>query len=51
LIGSIIGIPLVFGNKIKIVQKIFRYVTGIFSLIIGLNIMYQIGLIGHLFGV
>lgn len=51
LVGSMMGVPLVFGNKIKIIQKSFRYVAGIFSLIIGLNIMYQIGLISHLFGI
>jgi len=44
LVGSIIGIPLVFGNKIKLIQKSFRYVAGGFSVIIGLNITYQIGL-------
>jgi len=45
-VGSMMGIPLVFGNRIKIVQKSFRYVTGAFSVIIGLNIIYQIGLFG-----
>ncbi|MCV0366130.1 MAG: high frequency lysogenization protein HflD [Nitrosopumilus sp.] len=43
-VGSMMGIPLVFGNKIKLIQKSFRYVAGGFSVIIGLNIMYQIGL-------
>ncbi len=51
LIGSMIGIPLVFGNRVKMIQKSFRYVAGGFSIIIGLSIMYQIGLIGHLFGI
>jgi len=51
LVGSMMGIPLVFGNRVKIIQKSFRYVAGVFSLIIGLNIMYQIGLIGNLFGI
>lgn len=50
LVGSLMGIPLVFANKIKLIQKIFRYVAGGFSLIIGFNIMYQIGIVGHLFG-
>jgi hypothetical protein len=50
-VGSMMGIPLVFGNKIKLIQKSFRYIAGVFSLVIGLNIMYQIGLIGHLFGI
>lgn len=51
LIGSMMGIPLAFGNKIVLIQKIFRYVAGTFSLIIGFNIMYEIGILGNLFGV
>lgn len=51
LVGSLMGIPLVFANKIGIIQKTCRYVAGIFSLIIGFNIMYQIGIVGHLFGI
>jgi len=49
LVGSLMGIPLAFVNRIGSIQKIFRYVAGMFSLIIGFNIMYQIGLVGHLF--
>ncbi|WP_182130346.1 high frequency lysogenization protein HflD [Nitrosopumilus sp. b3] len=49
LVGSLMGIPLVFVNKIGILQKTFRYVAGIFSLVIGFNIMYQIMVVGHLF--
>jgi len=51
LIGSLMGVPIALGNRIVLIQKIFRYVAGVFSLIIGLNIMYQIGIIGNLFGV
>ncbi|MGY5142705.1 MAG: high frequency lysogenization protein HflD [Nitrosopumilus sp.] len=51
LVGSLLGVPLVFGNKIKLIEKSFRYVAGGLSLIIGFNIMYQIGLIEHLFGI
>ena len=43
LVGSLIGIPLAFGNRITLIQKIFRYVAGTLSLVIGFNIMYQIG--------
>lgn len=50
LVGSLMGIPLVFANKITFIQKSFRYVAGGFSLMIGFNIMYQIGIIGNLFG-
>ena len=48
-VGSIVGIPLALGNKIKLIKKIMRYSAGIFSLVIGFNIMYQIALIGILF--
>lgn len=48
LVGSLMGIPLAFGNKIGIIQKTFRYVAGVFSLVIGFNVMYQIGLVGNL---
>ena len=51
LVGSVMGVPLTFGNRIELIQKIFRYVTGVFSLAIGFNIIYQIGLIGYLFGI
>lgn len=51
LVGSLVGIPLAFGNRIKFVQNIFRYAAGAFSFVIGFNIMYQIGLVGNLFGV
>jgi hypothetical protein len=43
LVGSLMGIPLVLGTRFTLIQKTFRYVTGMFSLVIGFNIMYQIG--------
>jgi len=43
LVGSLIGIPLTFGNRIVLIQKIFRYLAGTLSLVIGFNIMYQMG--------
>jgi len=43
LVGSLLGIPLAFGNRIGLIQKVFRYVTGTLSLVIGFNIMYQMG--------
>jgi len=45
LVGSLMGIPLAFGNRIVLIQKIFRYVSGTLSLVIGFNIMYQMGMI------
>lgn len=50
LVGGLIGIPLAFANKISIIQKAFRYIAGIFSVIIGLNLIYQIGIVGNLLG-
>ena len=49
LVGSLMGIPLTFAHRITSIQKIFKYAAGIFSIIIGINIMYQIGILGHLF--
>lgn len=43
LVGSLMGIPLAFGNRIVLIQKIFRYVAGTLSLVIGFNIIYQMG--------
>ena len=51
LVGSLIGIPLAFGDRLRIFQKVFRYVVGALSLVIGINIMYQIGIVNHLFGI
>jgi len=43
LVGSLMGIPLAFGNRIVLIQKIFRHVAGMLSLVIGFNIIYQTG--------
>lgn len=50
MIGSLLGIPFVLANRIATVQKLFRYVTGAFSLLIGINIIYQIGIMNNLLG-
>jgi hypothetical protein len=44
-VGSLIGLPLAFGNRTELIRKIFRYIAGTLSLVIGFNIMYQIGLL------
>ena len=49
-VGGLMGIPIAFTNRITMVQKLFRYVAGVFSLLIGLNIIYEIGIISNLFG-
>jgi len=45
LVGGLIGIPLAFGNRIASIQKIFRHTSGVLSLVIGFNIMYQMGVL------
>jgi len=48
LIGGLIGIPIGLSNNIK-VKKIMRYLTGSFSFVLGMTIVYQIGIIENLF--
>lgn len=50
IVGSLMGIPLALANKMKTMQKLFRYVAGTFSLLIGFNIIYQIGIMNNLLG-
>jgi sulfite exporter TauE/SafE len=49
LVGSLMGIPLAFTHRITSIQKILKYTAGVFGIVIGINIMYQIGILGHLF--
>jgi sulfite exporter TauE/SafE len=48
LVGILMGVPLAFAHRITSIQKIFKYVAGMFSLVIGINIMYQTGVIDQL---
>ena len=41
LIGGIIGIPFALGAKFSKSQKIFRLSIGVFSILIGINVIYQ----------
>lgn len=50
LVGGLIGMPLILANKTGRIQKIFRYATATFSLLIGANIMYEIAVLENLFG-
>lgn len=50
LVGGLIGMPLVLANKMGKIQKVFRYAAGLFSLMIGANIMYEIAVLGNIFG-
>jgi hypothetical protein len=50
LISGMMGLPFVLSTKIFAANRVFRYVAGAFSLIIGANIVYQIGFVDNLFG-
>ena len=50
LISGLLGLPFALSTKISKVNRVFRYVAGAFSLVIGANIIYQIGFVGNLFG-
>ena len=51
LVSNLIGLPFAFTNKIGSANKILRYVAGGASLLIGTNIVYQIGIVENLFGI
>lgn len=50
LISGLLGLPFALSTKIPTINQIFRYVTGGFSLLIGANIVYEIGFVDNLFG-
>ena len=50
LVSGLLGLPFALSGKISTLNKTFRYVAGGFSFVIGANIMYQIGVLGNLFG-
>jgi hypothetical protein len=50
LISGLMGLPFALSAQIPSISRIFRYVAGTFSLIIGINIIYQIGYVEKLFG-
>ncbi len=51
LVSNLIGLPFAFTNKIGSANKIFKYVAGGASLLIGANIVYEIGIVENLFGI
>ena len=51
LVSNLIGLPFAFTNKIGSANKILRYVAGGASLLIGVNIVYEIGIVENLFGI
>jgi len=50
IISGLIGLPFAFTANITKVNKILRYVAGSASLLIGINIMYQVAIVKNLFG-
>lgn len=50
MIGGLMGFPFALVGRISKIQKIFRYVAGLFSLMIGINIIYTIGIMDNLLG-
>src|SRR3990172_6036224 len=51
IISGLIGLPFAFTSNIVKINRILRYVAGTASLLIGINIMYEVGVIGKLFGI
>lgn len=51
MISGLIGLPFVFTANITKINRVLRYVAGTASLLIGINIMYEIGIIENLFSI
>ncbi len=51
IVSSLIGLPFVFTNKFGSAKKILQYIAGGASLLIGINILYEIGIVENLFGI
>lgn len=49
LVSGFIGIPIYFAKRIGLIQKILRFSTGTITLVLGLNIIYQLLTNGILF--
>jgi hypothetical protein len=51
LVNSLMGLPISVIFKVSAIHKSIQYVAGAFSFLIGVNIMYEIGILGNLFGI
>ena len=51
LVSSLIGLPFAFTKKIKSANKILRYLAGTVSFMIGVSIVYEVGIVNNLFGI
>lgn len=50
LVSGILGLPFALSAKSVKINRILRYAAGAFSLLIGINILYSVGIVGNLFG-
>jgi hypothetical protein len=50
LISGLMGLPFALSSKTPSIGRIFRYTAGALSLVIGANILYQVGFEENLFG-
>jgi hypothetical protein len=51
LISGLMGMPFALSTRVTTLNRIFRYAASVFSLVIGVNIVYQIGFVNNLFGI
>jgi len=51
IISSLIGLPFALTNKFGTASKALRYIACTVSLLIGANILYDIGITENLFGI
>ena len=51
IISSLIGLPFAFTNKFGTASKALRYIACTASLLIGVNILYEISITENLFGI
>jgi ABC-type nickel/cobalt efflux system permease component RcnA len=51
MVSGLIGLPFAFLNKIESANKTLRYIAGFASLLIGVNILYEIAIANNLFGI
>ena len=51
VVSSIMGLPIALISRVSTIHRIFRYVAGSLSFVIGLSIIYEIGVLDNLFNV
>jgi len=51
VVSGVMGFPIAFISRVNTIHKIFRYVAGSFSFLIGANIIYEIGVLDNLFSI